>query len=169
MGKDAVNIGQNYFHNVDLSVAIFRSIFPSNYENNLDRNIDSWERPKFSRHYEVIVTWYLKWLIMFESYKMSHEIPWNHFFNFLNPWANLSNRSVFSKFSMLCSCFCHLFQSFIQKLFYEVTSLLKLRSLIIHYFDLSSVHLSRQFSKQLSTRFNGRFLQIVYNIWKPTK
>ena len=56
MGKDAVNIGQNYFHNVDLSVAIFRSIFPSNYENNLDRNIDSWERPKFSRHYEVIVT-----------------------------------------------------------------------------------------------------------------
>ena len=42
-----MNIGQNIFHNEDLSVAIFRS----NYKNNLDENIDLGK----SRNFNVIM------------------------------------------------------------------------------------------------------------------
>ena len=51
MGKNTVNIGQHYYHNV-VKIEGF-SDFRSNYENNLDRNIDPRERPKFSRHYVI--------------------------------------------------------------------------------------------------------------------
>ena len=62
--KNAVNIDQNYFHKdlTDIHAILIimtwkLRVFP-NYENNIDRNIDPWERPKFSRHYEPIYSIY---------------------------------------------------------------------------------------------------------------
>ena len=79
MGENAVNIGQHYENSHEAKIQIMKimltdihgiiiimsgklrvfPIFRSNYENNLDRNIDPREKPKFSRHYDIISSFLL--------------------------------------------------------------------------------------------------------------